>query len=197
MTTVATGPEPGWVRASARVVAAIDGLCRWSGYLVAWATLATVILCFATVYLRYVMGTGLIWLQEAYVWTHVIVIVLGAGYTMMTGGFVRVDVFYTTWSVRKRALSDMVMTLLLLVPFLTIFGIGVWTFFSSSYAADEGSLNPGGVGNYWILKGTLLGFLVLIGLQGGAFVLRGAMVLAGYERHALPYGGHGASDQTH
>jgi TRAP-type mannitol/chloroaromatic compound transport system permease small subunit len=196
MATVDAGPEPGWVRASARIVGMIDWICRWSGNIVAWATLATVLLCFASVYLRYVLGTGLIWLQEAYIWTHVIVIVMGAGYTMMTGGFVRVDVFYAGWSVRKRAASDMIMTLLLLVPFLTIFGMAVWTFWSSSYASDEGSLNPGGMGNYWLLKATLIGFIVLIGLQGLAFVLRGLMVLAGHEKHALNHGGHGA-DVTH
>ena len=189
------GPEPGWVRAVARGVGMIDAICRYSGYVVAWATLATVVLCFATVYLRYVMGTGLIWLQESYIWTHVIVIVMGAGYTMMTGGFVRVDVFYSHWSVRKRALSDMVMTLLLLVPFLIVFGTAIWTFWSTSWASDEGSLNPGGMGNYWILKATLLGFVVLVGLQGLAFVLRGLMVLAGHERHALNHGGHGPETQ--
>jgi TRAP-type mannitol/chloroaromatic compound transport system permease small subunit len=138
------------------------------------------------------MGVGLIWLQEAYIWTHVVVIVLGAGYTMMTGGFVRVDVLYSRWSVRRRALSDMVMTLFLLVPFLVIFGMGVWTFWSASYASNEGSLNPGGMGNLWLLKATLLGFIILVGLQGAAFVLRGVMVLAGHERHALSHGGHGA-----
>jgi TRAP-type mannitol/chloroaromatic compound transport system permease small subunit len=190
------GPEPGWVRAAARAVAAIDAICRWSGYIVAWATLATVILCFATVYLRYVVGTGLIWLQESYIWTHVIVIVMGAGYTMMSGGFVRVDVLYSRWSVRQRAFSDMVMTLVLLLPFLAVFGVAVWTFWSASFASDEGSLNPGGMGNFWILKATLLGFVLLVGLQGVAFVLRGMMVLAGHERHALHHGGHGA-DQTH
>ena len=191
MATADAGPEPGWVRVSARTVGVIDTICRVSGQVVAWATLATVVLCFATVYLRYVVGTGLIWLQESYIWTHVAVIVLGAGYTMMTGGFVRVDVFYSRWTVRRRALSDMVMTLGLLVPFLIVFGSAIWTFWSTSYASDEGSLNPGGMGNYWILKATLLGFVLLVGLQGMAFVLRGLMVLAGHERHALNHGGHG------
>jgi TRAP-type mannitol/chloroaromatic compound transport system permease small subunit len=105
-------------------------------------------------------------------------------------------VFYSRWSTRKRALSDLAMTLLLLVPFLIVFGIAVWTFWTASFASDEGSLNPGGMGNLWLLKATLLGFVLLIGLQGLAFVLRGLMVLAGYERHALHHGGHGA-DQTH
>ncbi|MDX5402840.1 MAG: hypothetical protein LPK02_11680, partial [Rhodobacterales bacterium] len=91
MNKTMTGHEPGWVRICAGIVNIIDGLCRWSGYLVAWAALGTVLLCFATVYLRYAMGIGLIWLQESYIWTHVAVILLGAGYTMMSGGFVRVD----------------------------------------------------------------------------------------------------------
>ena len=189
------GSEPGWVRGLAAIIAGADAMCRWTGYIVSFAALATVLLCFATVYLRYVMGMGIIWLQESYVWTHVAVIVLGAGYTMMSGGFVRVDVFYTTWSTRRRAASDMMMTILFLVPFLWVFGSGVWTFFSASYAADEGSLNPGGLPDLWLLKGTLVVFLVLISLQGLAFVLRGILVLAGHERFALQHLGHDA-DQS-
>lgn len=189
------GPMPGWARAAAGAVGAIDATCRWTGYLVAWMALATVVLCFATVYLRYALDIGLIWLQESYIWTHVAVIVLGAGYTMMSGGFVRVDVFYSRWSDRRRALSDMIMTIVLLVPFLWVFGSGVWAFWSTSWAADEGSLNPGGMGNYWILKATLLGFVALMALQGAAFVLRGLLVLGGHERFALRHVGHSA-DQT-
>lgn len=185
--------ESGWVRGAAGAVAGIDTLCRWSGYIVAWAALGTVFLCFATVYLRYALGMGLIWLQESYIWTHVAVIVLGAGYTMMSGGFVRVDIFYASWSVRRRALSDLVMTLVLLLPFLLVFGMAVWTFWSASFASDEGSLNPGGMANFWILKGTLLVFIGLIALQGLAIVLRGVLVLAGHEKYALNHAGHAAS----
>ena len=192
----AAGPEPGWVRMIGGTVASIDAVCKWSGYLVAWAVLGTVLLCFSTVYLRYVLGTGLIWLQESYIWTHVAVIVLGAGYTMMSGGFVRVDVFYAGWSLRRRAISDTAMTLLMLVPFLMVFGAATWTFWAASWASDEGSLNPGGMGNYWILKGTLLGFLLLVGLQGLAFVLRGILVMAGHDRYALRHAGHDPQQAT-
>lgn len=185
-------PGPGWARAAATAVGAIDAICRWTGYVVAWMTLGTVVLCFATVYLRYAQGVGLIWLQESYIWTHVAVIVLGAGYTMMAGGFVRVDVFYSRWSDRRRAFSDMVMTILVLVPFLWVFGAGVWQFWTTSWASDEGSLNPGGMGNYWILKAALLGFVALVALQGAAFVLRGLLVLGGHERFVLRHVGHGA-----
>lgn len=187
-----TGQTPGWQRVLAGAVDAIDALCRWSGNVVAWLALGTVVLCFATVYLRYVMGHGIIWLQESYIWTHVAVIVLGAGYTMMSGGFVRVDVFYARWTDRRRALSDMVMTVVLLGPFLWILGSGIWTFWQTSWASDEASLNPGGMPNYWILKATLLGFVALIALQGLAFVLRGLLVLGGHEQFALKHAGHDA-----
>ncbi|MDX5413798.1 MAG: C4-dicarboxylate ABC transporter permease, partial [Rhodobacterales bacterium] len=79
---------------------------------------------------------------------------------------------------------------------LWVFGAAVWTFWSASWASDEGSLNPGGMGNYWILKAMLLGFIVLISLQGLAIVLRGLMVLAGHEHYALKHGGHDATQLT-
>lgn len=185
-----TGAQaPAWAQAAGGVVRAIDGICRVSGWIVAFAALATVVLCFAGVYLRYVLNTGIIWVQEIYIWTHVAVILLGAGYTMMTGGFVRVDIFYTRWSDRTRAFSDMALTILLLWPFMIVFGIAVWDFWVTSYVSDEGSLNPGGLENYWILKASLLGFLLLIGLQSLSFVLRGILVLGGQEQWALRHTG--------
>ena len=55
----------------------IDSVTAAIGKVVAWLTLATVVICFATVYLRYAMHIGLIWLQELYAWTHVIAITMG------------------------------------------------------------------------------------------------------------------------
>jgi hypothetical protein len=52
------------------------------------------------------------------------------------------------------------------------------------------------MGNYWILKATLLGFVVLVGLQGAAFVLRGLLVLAGHGRFALNHAGHDAEQSV-
>lgn len=192
MTRREAGREPAWVRLCAMVVGAIDALCRISGGVVALAALGTVVLCFAAVFLRYVMGMGLIWLQEAFIWTHVAVIVLGAGYTMMTGGFVRVDIFYARWSDRRKALSDMVLTVALLWPFLWVFGCATWGFWMISYLSDEGSLNPRGLPDLWLLKATVLGFVLLVWLQSLAFVLRGLLVLGGHDRFALRHAGHAA-----
>lgn len=170
-----------------------DGLNRLVGLATAWMTLGTVLACFATVYSRYALGVNFIWLQEIYVWQHAAVIMLGAGYTMMTGGFVRVDVFYANWSDRRRAVADMLMTVLIFGPFLWLFSTLAWRFFATAYRIDEGSMNPGGLPNLWILKGALVAFCGLIALQGLALLARGTLVLRGRTEWALA---HGAS-QAH
>src|SRR5882757_4298411 len=84
----------GPVRILLDVARRLDRVSEWTGRIVAWLTLATVLICFATVYLRYALNIGLIWLQELYIWSHMAAIMLGAGYVLLRGGFVRVDIFY-------------------------------------------------------------------------------------------------------
>jgi TRAP-type mannitol/chloroaromatic compound transport system permease small subunit len=160
-------------------VKGVDTLNKWVGMLVAWMTLGTVLACFATVYTRYALNTNFTWLQEIYIWQHALVIVLGAGYTMLTGGFVRVDIFYGKMSPQKRAIVDIAGTFLFLLPFLYVLWLAFVTFFLNSWRVDEGSPNPGGLENWWILKGALLVFVVLIFLQGLSLVARSILVLRG------------------
>src|SRR5687768_6218821 len=67
----------------ARVVAGIDWVNRYVGRVVAWLTLATVIICGAVVVLRYAAGVGHVWMQELYVWTHAMTFLLAAGFAYL------------------------------------------------------------------------------------------------------------------
>lgn len=167
-----------------------EGLNRMVGTVVSWMALGTVLVCFATVYTRYALNTNFTWLQDLYVWQHAAVIVLGAGYTMVVGGFVRVDIFYSKWTPRGRALSDMVQTVIFLIPFMAVCTWAFWTMVGNSYAADEMSPNPGGLTNYWLLKGTLLVFSALILLQAAAMIARSILVLQGREEFAPAASSH-------
>jgi TRAP-type mannitol/chloroaromatic compound transport system permease small subunit len=113
------------------------------------------------------------------------VIVLGAGYTMAIGGFVRVDIFYSKWSPRRRAWADLVQTVIFLIPFVLVCAWAFWTMFLNSYRADEATPNPGGLPNYWILKSALIVFSALIVLQGLAIIARSILVFRGREEFAL------------
>ncbi len=112
-------PLPAAVRDGFNAVAdRIDSITTTIGKVVAWLTLATVLICFATVYLRYALHIGLIWLQELYAWTHVAAITMGAGYVLLKGGFVRVDMLYARLSKRGKAWVDLLGTIFLMAPFL-------------------------------------------------------------------------------
>ena len=82
-------------------VRAVDRINSAIGNVVAWMTLGTVLVCFGTVYFRYALDSGFIWMQEAYIWQHAIVIFLGAGYTLLHNGHVRVDIFYAQMPARR------------------------------------------------------------------------------------------------
>jgi hypothetical protein len=81
-----------------RTAARLDAFTAWVGRVVAYLGVATVLICFATVYLRYALGIGYVWLQESYIWTHCAAIMFGSSYAILQGGFVRVDMFYNRMS---------------------------------------------------------------------------------------------------
>jgi TRAP-type mannitol/chloroaromatic compound transport system permease small subunit len=155
----------------------LDAVNNAVGRVVSYLGLATVLIAFTTVYLRYAFDIGYIWMQESYVWTHAAAIMLGAGFTMLRGGFVRVDVYYKNWSTRTKAWVDLWGTLLLLGSFLAMLAYYGWPFVASSYAMQEHSQYEEGLPHIWLLKGTLLGFVLLLGLQGLAVLLRSLALL--------------------
>ncbi len=167
-----------------KFVAGVETLNTWIGKAVSWLALVTVIVCFATVYTRYALNTNFTWLQEVYVWSHAAAIVLGAAFTMLIGGFVRVDIFYGRMTPRGKAKVDLFGTLLFLFPLLGVLGFVFWNFFMVAYRSDEGSLNPGGLPNWWILQFTLVVFVALVFLQGLATIARSLLVFQGREEFA-------------
>jgi TRAP-type mannitol/chloroaromatic compound transport system permease small subunit len=158
----------------------LDALSTAVGRVVAYFTLATVLICFGTVYLRYAMGVGYIWLQESYIWTHVIVIMFGSAYALLQGAFVRVDPFYNRMSARGKAWVDLFGTLAFLGPFVWMMGTSGWQFFLSSWRMSERSAYESGLPGVYLLKGTMLVFVVLVGLQGVAIACRSVLTLLGH-----------------
>ncbi|MFG1359561.1 TRAP transporter small permease subunit [Xanthobacter pseudotagetidis] len=168
------------------IASRIDRFTDGVGRVVAWLTFATVVVCFATVYLRYVFHIGEIWLQELYAWTHVAAITMGAGYVLMKGGFVRVDLLYARFSPRGKALVELFGTLFLMAPFLAMMAVSGWSFFHTSYVMNEASQWENGLRALWLLKGTLLLFVLTVGLQGIAVIARALAVLLCHQPAPAP-----------
>lgn len=164
-----------------KVAGRIDAFMNRLGRVVALLGFATVLICFASVYLRYAVGIGFSWLQESYIWTHTIVLMLGSGYCLLKGGFVRVDMLYAKASVRTQALIDLFGALFFTTPFLVMAGWYGWPFFRASWSMGERSAYEDGLPALYLLKGTLILFAVILGLQVLSSICTSIAILLGAE----------------
>ena len=69
------------------------------GFISSFLILFLILLVSLSVILRYV---GFIWLQDLYIWTHAIFILLGISYTLKVDEHVRIDLLYRSFSNKKK-----------------------------------------------------------------------------------------------
>lgn len=162
-----------------RGIRAIDGLNARIGRVVAWLTLATVLICTTVVILRYAAGVGFIWMQELYIWTHALVFLLASGFAYSRNAHVRVDIFYAAATERTRAWIDLFGVLFLLFPWLALVGWAGWSYFVYSWNIGEQSVQNNGMKGVYVLKFAIVCFTVVLGLQGLAWIGRSILIISG------------------
>lgn len=162
-----------------RLADLIDGINRCAGRAVAWLALGLVLAEIVVVMLRYVFGIGLIQLQEAAVYQHGFLVTVGAGYTLLANGHVRVDILYARMSERRRALVDMLGVLFLLLPMCAVIWFYAWPYVAQSWRIMEGSREASGLPVLYVLKTGILAFALLLGLQGVSMAIRAGERLSG------------------
>jgi len=149
-----------------RIAAAIDRFNTAVGSAASWGALAIVLIGFAVVLLRYVLGVGSIWLQESILYAHAALFLLAAAWTLKEGGHVRVDVFYASASPRTEAWIDLLGSLLLLLPFCIAVIWFSWPYVARSWAILERSRETSGLPLVFVLKTLILLFALILALQG-------------------------------
>ena len=157
----------------------LDRISIFTGKASAWLTLFMVIVTFVVVVMRYVFDAGLIWLQESVTWMHAVVFMVGAAYTLQQEDHVRVDVFYRTMSVTRRAWIDLLGVILFLWPLCVLLGWKSYDFVAASWGLHESSRESGGLPYPLIplLKSVLLFMPVAVALQGASLLLRSIKTL--------------------
>ncbi len=161
-----------WANCLTPWIVAIDRLSQIFGKLMSWFGLLMVSVTFSVVVLRYVFSIGSIALQELVIYLHASIFMLGATYTLVNKGHVRVDIFYRKLSSKKQALVDGVGSLLFLMPFAFIVLINSLDYVANSWKLFEGSAEPGGLPAVFVLKTLIPAFAVMLLIQAVAEVLR-------------------------
>ena len=122
------------------------------GKAVAWLTLAMVLLTFTIVVLRYGFNLGWIWLQESLTYLHVLVFCVVAAWALQQDGHVRVDIFYSGMTAKKRARVDLLGSVVFLVPFCVFILYISWPYVANSWKLLETSREAGGLPLVFLLK---------------------------------------------
>lgn len=164
----------------------IDRTSHWVGRAVACLALTMVLLQFIVVIMRYVFATGEIWLQEAVIYQHAILFMLGASYTLLRDGHVRVDILYSGLSERGKARVNLIGAVLLLMPMMALVLWVSYPYVARSWAVLEGSRETSGIPGVFLLKSVILVFAVLMLLQGLSTIIRSAAFLRGHPLPPLP-----------
>jgi len=161
----------------------IDTFTDYSGRLLAWLGLCMALLTALVVVLRYGFNIGSILAQEAVIYMHGSLFLLGAAYALKTGAHVRVDIFYRSFDERKKAWVDSLGGIVFILPLCVFIFASSWDYVTESWVMRESSPEPGGIPAVFLLKSLIPLAAVNLGLQALAEVLRNALFLVEGERH--------------
>lgn len=143
----------------------IDKTLQYLGYFTAFVLAVLVLLVVYDAVMRYLFSGGSIALQELEWHLFDVVILLGIAYALKEGAHVRVDIFYTSFSHKTKALVNMIASLFFILPFsLLLIYLGI-DFVALSFVQNEASSNPGGLEYRFLVKSLLPLAFVFVSLQ--------------------------------
>ena len=155
-----------------KTVTLLEQPVELGGRLAAWLSVLLVIVMGLIVVLRYGFSFGSISLQESVIYINTLMVVFGAAYTLKQDGHVRVDVFYGRMTNRRKAMVNVLGTVLLLLPAMAYIAWVSWDYVAASWVVRERSAENSGLPwVYWLKSGILL-LCALLLWQGVAELLK-------------------------
>jgi TRAP-type mannitol/chloroaromatic compound transport system permease small subunit len=143
-----------------------------------------VLVQFALVLMRYVFGTGSLFMQESLIYAHAMLFMMAAAWTLADDRHVRVDIFYAAASRRAKAAIDLFGVVFFLLPMCALLWWVGYPYVARSWQVLEGSRETSGIPAVFLLKTFILVFVVTLALQGLVLALRSAVTVFGAARPA-------------
>lgn len=146
----------------------IDKSIKYLGYFTAFILVFLVLLVVYDASARYMFSSGSVALQELEWHLFDVVVLFGIAYTLRENAHVRVDIFYASYSKKKKTIINIISSLFFVLPFsCMIVYIGI-DFVALSFAQNEASSNPGGLEYRFLVKSLLpisFAFLALVAIN--------------------------------
>ncbi|KAA3634238.1 MAG: C4-dicarboxylate ABC transporter substrate-binding protein [Proteobacteria bacterium] len=161
------------------VLRAVDRLSGSLGVLAAWIVLPLIIATVYEVASRYLFNAPTIWAYEVGYMATGANFLLGAAFALREGAHIRIDVLYSRFSARRRALVDVLGYLLLFLPVALWLSYRLGTYALEAYHSGEGSGESAWNPVIWPFRAIFfIGFAVL-SLQAIVEFIRALKVLTG------------------
>lgn len=156
----------------------IDAMSERIGAAIIWLVLIAVLISAANAVARKVFDVGSNAFLEVQWYLYAGIFLLGAGYTMLRQGHVKIDVILGHFSKRTQIKVEIFGILFFLMPFVYQVIRLVWPLVTQAYATGEMSENAGGLIRWPVYAIIPAGF-ALLGIQGLSELIKRVGFLAG------------------
>ncbi|MEE4243520.1 MAG: TRAP transporter small permease subunit [Desulfopila sp.] len=137
---------------------------------------------FYDVIMRYFFRNSSVGMQEMEWHLFSVIILFGVSVALKDEGHVRVDFLYEKFSIRRKAVINIIGTIFFLLPLALLIATGSIGFVMDSYTINEISEDPGGLTHRWIIKAMIpLSFIFLIFCAVG-YVIKNINLYRGAEK---------------
>ena len=150
----------------------IDQLFLKIGHFTSLLSILLVFMVLFDVVARYLFLASAAWLTELEWHVFALMFLFGAIYTLQYDDHVRVDVWYTKMSPRKRLWVNLLGTIIFLIPWCLIIIYTSYHYALHSYVMDEKSADPGGLPYRYVIKFSLTLSFVLLLLYAILFAMK-------------------------
>lgn len=159
----------------------IDRSNELVGRVVSWVSLLLVLVVFVDVVMRYAFRISFVFTQELEWHLFAFIFLIGAGYTLLHDGHVRVDIIYQRLGPKGKAWINLIGVIFFLIPGCLLVISTSWKFVGNAFSIMEGSPDPGGIPYRFIVKGTMTVGYILLLLQGISMGLHALLQVLGSE----------------
>lgn len=155
------------MRAVLGLCGAIDALNTQVARAIKWLILVSILISAVNAVMRKLFSLSSNAYLEAQWYLFSAVFLLGAGYTLLRGEHVKIDVIYTHLSRRTQVVIEIIGTLVFLMPFALVTLYISWSAVAAKLMSGEVSQNDGGLPLWpaWILIPIGFGLLALQGFS--------------------------------
>ncbi len=161
---------------ASRIIGRIN---EWVGTCTSWLTTALVLLVGLDVLYRRALNDTQTWIMEMEWHLFSLIFLLAAGYAFKHDRHVRVDLFYTRFSEKNKALVNLIGGLIFLLPWCAILMLFAAKFSWDAFLIREESPDPGGLPARYIIKFAIALGAFFLFLQGIASILESILTLRG------------------